>query len=328
MTNVAIVILNYNGEDYLSTFLPPVLAHSKKAQLIVADNASTDGSVNLLKSDFPMVQLIELEQNFGFAGGYNEALKEAEAEYFVLLNSDIEVSPNWLDPLIGFLDENDTYAACQPKIKDYNHRARFEYAGACGGFIDTLGYPYCRGRLFDEIEIDSGQYNEAQDIFWASGACMVIRSKIFFELGGFDSDFFAHMEEIDLCWRIQSNGYRIKCLPESTVYHVGGGTLNKTSPFKTYLNFRNGLYLLLKNLPLSSLIFKLPARLIMDWIAAFKFVGEGNIKHSIAIIKAHWSFLYRFLKILGKRKQLSGTPNQKSIVFQYYVQGKRRFSEL
>ena len=328
MIKVAVVILNYNGEKYLNEFLPSVIKNTENAQIIVADNYSIDNSVELVLSKFPTVELITLPKNFGFAGGYNEALKKIKATYFVLLNSDVEVSPNWLNPLTNFLDKHTTYAACQPKIRDYTNQSKFEYAGASGGFIDSLGYPYCRGRIFDEIENDTGQYNDAVDIFWSSGACMMIRSSIFFEIGGFDNDFFAHMEEIDLCWRIQSAGFKIRCTPKSIIYHVGGGTLDKSSSFKTYLNFRNGLYLLLKNLPIHKLFVKLPFRLFLDWVAAAKFLLDGNSKHTWAIIKAHSDFYWNFLKTYRKRKKTSNTPNSKLLVLHFYLRKKKKFNML
>jgi GT2 family glycosyltransferase len=328
MTKTAIVILNYNGRAYLEKFLPFVIKYSSKADIIIADNASTDDSIAFLNASFPKIQLILLKENLGYAGGYNEALKQIEAEYFLLLNSDIEVTSDWLSPLESFLDSNPQYAACQPKIKDYNHRALFEYAGASGGFIDSLGYPFCRGRIFDELESDSGQYNDPIDIFWSSGACMLIRSEVFFKAGGFDQDFFAHMEEIDLCWRIQSMGLKVKAIPSSTVYHVGGGTLDKSSSFKTYLNFRNGLSLLIKNLPLAHLILKLPIRIILDWLAAFKFTLEGRLNHGVAVVKAHFYVIGHFVETLKKRKQTSATPPSKLIVVEYYVKRKRKFSDL
>lgn len=328
MTKTAVVILNYNGRTYLEKFLPGVIEHSDKADIYVADNASTDDSVKFLKTTFPAVKLIVLDKNYGFAGGYNEALKLVEAEYFLLLNSDVEVTENWIDPLEQFLDVNQAYAACQPKIKDFNHRALFEYAGACGGFIDSLGYPYCRGRVFDHLEADSGQYNKPVDIFWSSGACMLIRSNVFYEAGGFDEDFFAHMEEIDLCWRIHSLGYKIKSIPNSVVYHVGGGTLNKTSPFKTYLNFRNGLSLLIKNLPPSKLLVKLPVRIILDWAAAIKFLLEGKPKHMIAVFRAHFANAIRLRRNISKRKLISSAPTSGLVIFKFYFKGKKQYSDL
>ncbi|MEO9870841.1 glycosyltransferase family 2 protein [Ekhidna sp.] len=328
MIKTSVVILNYNGRNYLEKFLPSVIAHSKDAEIIVADNHSSDDSIEFLSTKFPHVRLIKLHKNYGFAGGYNEALKKIDAEYFLLLNSDVEVTENWLQPMVSFLDNNELYAACQPKIKDYNHKALFEYAGAGGGFLDFLGYPFCRGRIFNHLEIDSGQYNNPMDIFWSSGACMLVRSNVFFEAGGFDSDFFAHMEEIDLCWRINSLDLKIKSIPESTVYHVGGGTLDKSNSFKTYLNFRNGLFLLLKNLPLKKLWQKIPARVLLDWVAAMKFLIEGNPKHSLSVLRAHVSVIANFNKTLKKRRLTSPIPKSKLMLFEYFLKGNKKFSNL
>lgn len=328
MIKTAVVILNYNGRQFLEQFLPNVIAYSKQAEVIVADNASTDNSISFLQNQYPDLSLIRLSENMGYAGGYNEALKQVNYEYLVLLNSDVEVSENWLEPMISFLDKNENYAACQPKIKDFNHQSLFEYAGACGGFIDSLGYPYCRGRIFDKLEIDSGQYNQELDIFWSSGACMMVRKNSFDKAGGLDGDFFAHMEEIDLCWRLNSIGFSIKSIPSSVVYHVGGGTLNKSSPFKTYLNFRNGLYLIVKNLPLSALMIKLPIRIALDWIALLKFLLEANPNHSLAILKAHLSVTRNLIKTLKKRRNTSSTKGIASIVWEFYVRRNKKFSEL
>lgn len=328
MAKVAVVILNYNGRDYLEKFLPSVIAHSSEASIIVADNASQDDSVAFLTSHYPEIQLIILEKNYGFAGGYNEALKKITADYFVLLNSDVEVSPDWLVAPIHFLDHHPTYAACQPKIKDYNNQSLFEYAGASGGFLDSLGYPYCRGRIFDQLEEDTGQYNNEIDIFWASGACMFIRSEIFFKAGGFDDDFFAHMEEIDLCWRIKSMGYKVKAIPDSVVYHVGGGTLSKSSPFKTYLNFRNGLNILVKNLPIVSLIIKFFARVVLDWVAAFVFLIKGDSKHSLSIIKAHAFVIKNFRKTWKKRTLTSDTNESTVLIYEHFIKGKKNYTNL
>lgn len=328
MRKTAVVILNYNGRAYLEKFLPSVITHTPNAEVIIADNASNDDSVDFLKNNYPELKLILLEKNYGFAGGYNEALEQIDAEYFLLLNSDVEVTSNWLVPLESFLDANENYAACQPKIKDYNHKALFEYAGASGGFVDFLGYPYCRGRIFNYIESDSGQYNDPIDIFWSSGACMLVKSEIFKTAGGFDKDFFAHMEEIDLCWRIHSLDYKVKCLPESTVYHVGGGTLAKSSPFKTYLNFRNGLYLLIKNLPLKKLVLKFPARILLDWVAAIKFIFEGNVNHGISVIKAHFSVMFNFFKMLRKRNLVSLAPKSKLMIYEYFVKRNKKYRDL
>lgn len=248
MAKVAIVILNYNGVEMFKQFLPSVIKHTQNHEIIIADNASTDGSVAYLKANFPELKLILLPTNTGYAGGYNEALKQISAEYFVLLNSDVEVTPNWVDTVIKSMEQNN-WVAAMPKIRSYTQPELFEYAGAAGGYIDKLGYPFCRGRIFDNQEVDNNQYNQNSEIFWATGACMFIKSSIFNQLNGFDSRFFAHMEEIDLCWRIHGLGLKIGYCANSTVYHLGGGTLQKDSPKKVYLNFRNGLYLLFKNLP-------------------------------------------------------------------------------
>ena len=287
---VAVVILNWNGKSFLENFLPNVIKYSSSAQIIVADNNSTDDSINFLKAHFPQVTLIINKVNDGFAKGYNTALKQVDAEYYVLLNSDVEVTEDWIEPIIELLDSDKNIAACQPKILDYYHKNKFEYAGACGGFIDKYGYPFCRGRLFNVLEEDNGQYNTAIEIFWATGACMFIRSKAFWKVGGFDDDYFAHMEEIDVCWRMKNCGYKIYVEPKSVVYHVGGGTLNKLSPRKTFLNFRNNLITLTKNAAPKFLFFKILYRMILDGVAAFKFLFEGSGSHFIAVIKAHFSF--------------------------------------
>ncbi len=329
MAKVAVVILNYNGRDYLDQFLPSVIQHSQEAEVIVADNASSDDSIQFLKDNFAEIRRIELSENLGFAGGYNEALKKVEAEYFVLLNSDVEVSEGWLKSITEFLDQNNSYAACQPKILDFNKKEHFEYAGACGGFLDLFGYPFCRGRVFNSLEKDEGQYDEPTDINWASGACLIVRSKVFSEVGGFDPDFFAHMEEIDLCWRIQSKGHKIKSIPSSVVYHVGGGTLSKSSPFKTYLNFRNGLSLIIKNMPFSQLIWKLPVRILLDWIAALKFLLDGGPRHTLAVFRAHAKALLLLFKTLRKRKKpFTPIATPYSIVFRYFIKQEKRFSDL
>ncbi|MEO9485558.1 MAG: glycosyltransferase family 2 protein [Ekhidna sp.] len=328
MSKTAVVILNYNGKAYLEKFLPLVIEHSTGAEVVVADNASSDGSIEFIENNFQTIRTITLDKNFGYAGGYNEALKQIEAEYFLLLNSDVAVTQGWLDPMEAFLDSHPNYGACQPKIKAYNQQTLFEYAGACGGFIDFLGYPFCRGRIFNHTESDEGQYNEAIDIFWSSGACMMVRSELFFQAGGFDKDFFAHMEEIDLCWRIHSLNYLIRCLPDTEVYHVGGGTLAKSSPFKTYLNFRNGLYLLIKNLPLVKLLVKLPARVFLDWVAAIKFLFDGNIKHSLAVMKAHFSVIGNFSKTIKKRALISAAPKSKLMIYEYFLKRNKKYSDL
>ncbi len=327
MAKVAVVILNYNGKKFLEQFLPLLIKESGQSDLIVADNASTDDSIDFIQNIYPSITLIKLEKNFGFAGGYNRALEQVEADYFAIINSDVEVTTNWLDPLVSFLDSNSEYAAVQPKIKSFSNKTLFEYAGASGGFIDALGYPYCRGRIFQSLEKDTGQYDDIVDVDWTSGACMVIRSNVFLEKGGFDEDFFAHMEEIDLCWRIRSSGKKLACTPESEIYHVGGGTLDHTSPFKTYLNFRNGLSLLVKNLPLNKLIWILPIRLILDGIAAIKFTFDSSPSHLIAILKAHFHFYCRLSKTWKKRTHVS-EPRSSFIIKEYFLKGKKKFSEI
>jgi len=330
MRKVAVVILNYNGRDHLLHFLPTLIAHSSDAEVIVADNCSTDDSLAVLQQ-FPSVRTILLDQNHGYAGGYNEALKQVTADYYLLVNSDVEVSPNWIAPLSHFLDENKDYAAVQPKILDFNQKDYFEYAGAAGGFIDLLGYPYCRGRIFNTLEQDTGQYNSNVDIFWASGACFMIRSEVFKQVGGFDADFFAHMEEIDLCWRVKSLGLKIAFVPNSVVYHVGGGTLNKTSSRKTYLNFRNGISLLIKNLPIPMLLVALPVRLILDWMAAFLFWKNESFSHFAAVFKAHAGAMRAFPSQI-KLTIRSGTrlKNQKKVILPvaYYVLRKRNYEAI
>ncbi len=327
MSEVAVVILNFNGKDFLEKFLPSILEHSGNAEIVVADNASSDKSLQLLEGNFPSVRLIQFSVNHGFAGGYNEALKQIEAEFFAIINSDVEVTEGWLSRLVDFLKANKAYAAVQPKIKDWNHQERFEYAGACGGFVDSLGYPYCRGRIFDTIEEDQSQYDESIDVDWTSGACMVIRSEAFHAIGGFDADFFAHMEEIDLCWRLRSAGWKLACQPKSVVYHVGGGTLHKSSPQKTYLNFRNGLSLLVKNLPLGGLIWKLPMRLVLDGLAAIKLAVDHSPSHLVAIVKAHIHFYSRFIKNYRQRSITSATRNN-WVLSSYFFGGKKKFSDL
>lgn len=330
MIKTAVVILNYNGEKFLQQFLPSVIGHSPTASIIVADNASTDLSLQILEQQFPAVRTIKLEQNYGFCGGYNRALKQVEAQYYVLLNSDVEVTAQWLDPLIALLDNDATIAAVQPKILAYNQQDHFEYAGAAGGFIDTLGYPFCRGRLFDVTEKDSGQYNDTREVFWATGACLVIRSTVYHQLRGLDEDFFAHMEEIDLCWKIQRAGLKVFYCGSSHVYHVGAGTLSRSNPRKTYLNFRNGLALLYKHWSTSALIFKLPFRMWLDHVAALKFLAGGKTADVGAILKAHYHFVKELRRSIRKRSSLKQYPFvrknifQGSIIWQHFVLKKNR----
>lgn len=329
---VAVVILNWNGKSFLEKFLPTVVSFSEEATVYVADNASTDDSVQFVKDNYSEVQLVEIEENLGFAGGYNRALRDLNEEFFVLLNSDVEVTPNWLEPLISIMDSDSKIAACQPKIRQYDRKNYFEYAGASGGYIDRFGYPFCRGRIFDTLEEDEGQYDSVQEVFWATGACLFIRGGVYKEFGGLDDDFFAHMEEIDLCWRINRAGYKIMVEPRSVVYHVGGGTLQKSNPHKTFLNFRNGLFLLQKNLPQKTLHPTLFKRMILDGVAALKFLIGGQPGDFWAVLRAHGAFYSQFSKTKGKRSgrydtELNGIYNG-SIVYEYFAKGKRKFSEL
>ena len=333
MPSVAIVILNWNGKKYLEQFLPSLIEHTgSDAVIIVADNASTDDSLSFLKTNLPSIRVIQNETNGGFARGYNLALKQVEADYYVLLNSDIEVTENWLKPVISMMEEDEKIGACQPKIRSFHHRNSFEYAGAAGGYIDEYGYPFCRGRLFLTIEEDNGQYDDTVEISWASGACMFVRSKLFHQLGGLDEDFFAHMEEIDFCWRLHNYGYRVMYCPGSTVYHIGGGTLPKASWRKTYFNFRNNFMLLYKNLP-SNYLFKVFAlRLILDTVAAMKFLFQAGFKNFWAVARAHMSFYKALPSLRKKRKKLKhGSMKmmyKRNIVFEYYLRGKKHFSQL
>jgi GT2 family glycosyltransferase len=337
MHQTAVVILNFNGLGFLKEFIPILIQHtSNQARLVVADNASSDDSVTFLRNQYPEVELVLLKQNFGFAEGYNQALKQIEAKYFVLLNSDVEVTQNWLPPLIDLL-ENDNIAACQPKILSYHNRASFEYAGAAGGYLDYFGYPFCRGRIIDTLEFDNGQYNNNIEIFWASGACLAIKSQAFFSIGGFDGSFFAHMEEIDLCWRLQLNGQKIFSNSTSTVYHVGGGTLPKSNPHKTFLNFRNGLEMNFKNSPKKNFYFRIIGRLLFDGVAGLGYLLKGNFKDCYAIIKAHFAF-YRKYSILKQKREiilneltvidLPENIYKKSIIIEYYFRQKKKFSDL
>lgn len=329
----AVVILNWNGKKYLKKFLPIVLQHSaQQAEVVVADNNSEDDSVLFLKENHPNVTIIENEENGGFAKGYNDALQHVDADLYVLLNSDIEVSEGWLKPLQEFMEQNPEVAACQPKIKSYYQKDHFEYAGAAGGYIDQYGYPFCRGRIFDTLEADNGQYDDTKDIFWATGACMVVRAEVYHKLGGLDNDFFAHMEEIDFCWRCKNQGYTIKYIPQSTVYHVGGGTLPKNNPFKTYLNFRNNLSLLYKNMAEPEFRKLRRIRWFLDMLAALKFLLSGQMKDTAAIFKAHRHFRRDKLKHAAKKLPVKQRNKhgiyRGSIVREYYLKGKKTFRDL
>ncbi|MBK5279827.1 MAG: glycosyltransferase family 2 protein, partial [Bacteroidia bacterium] len=282
MTQTAVVILNYNGEELLRKFLPSVLKFSENARIIVADNNSSDKSVEVLTKEFPQVEVIRISSNLGFCGGYNYALSKIEAKYFVLLNSDVEVTENWIEPVVTLFENKPTVGAAQPKILSYSNRQLFEYAGAGGGFIDTLGYPFCRGRIFNSLEIDKHQYDDTLQIFWATGACLFVRAELFRKMEGFDEDFFAHMEEIDFCWKLNRAGYSVLYQGASTVYHLGGGTLSVSNPRKTYLNFRNGLSLIVKHLSTGHLLWKLPIRIFLDWVAIIKYMFQGSVSDGAA----------------------------------------------
>lgn len=327
---VAIVILNYNGRHFLEKFLPTVIQHSEGHTIWVADNASTDQSMEWLSSQHPSVKTLVINENKGYAGGYNHALRQIDAKYYVLLNSDIEVTPGWIDPVIEFMESDTNIAACQPKIRAYDLPTHFEYAGAAGGYMDYLGYPFCRGRIFDTREEDLGQYDDEKDVFWATGACLFVRAETFHRANGFDERFFAHMEEIDLCWRLLNMGCRITCSSKSMVYHVGGGTLHKSNPKKTFLNYRNNLIMLYKNLPKGRRKKTLFFRLILDGISSVRFIASGAWPDVIAIIKAHFAF-YAMIPALMKEKERNvyrAPLYYRSIVWEYFVLGKHRFSEL
>ncbi|HEY1038585.1 MAG TPA: glycosyltransferase family 2 protein [Bacteroidia bacterium] len=334
---VAIVILNWNGKHYLEKFLPSVIYNSPKGSVFVADNYSSDDSVAFLNANYPEVTLIHNKENGGFAKGYNDALQHIDAEYYVLLNSDVEVTSGWVEPVLELMDADKQIAACQPKINAWHEKDHFEYAGAAGGFIDKYGYPFCRGRIFDELEKDEGQYNNDREIFWATGACMFVRAEVYHKLEGFDADYFAHMEEIDLCWRMKNIGYKVYASGQSTVYHVGGGTLNKVSPRKTYLNFRNNLITYTKNHSGSLMWLTILYRLVLDGVAGTKFLLSGDGSHCWAVLKAHFAYYGALGKTLKKRKALRSMQNYKptrsgvlngNIVALYFLAKKRKFSQI
>ncbi len=329
--NVAVVILNWNGKDLLEQFLPSVVKFSNKANVYLADNASTDDSVAFASEFFPSVKIIQNKVNGGYAKGYNNALKNLREEIFVLLNSDVEVTENWLQPVISEFEKDNSVVAAQPKILDYKNKEFFEYAGAAGGFIDKYGYPYCRGRIFDTLEKDEGQYNDISEIFWASGACLFVKADAFWQAGGFDEDYFAHQEEIDLCWRLQSKAGKILYVGKSKVYHLGGATLATLNPKKTFYNFRNSLLNILKNTKGTQAFTSIFIRMLLDGLAAFQFLFQGKPQHFIAILKAHFSFYLLIPKFLQKRKKYASKMKYfliKSIVFQYFIRNKKVFNEL
>ncbi|MBO6188460.1 MAG: glycosyltransferase family 2 protein [Prevotella sp.] len=337
MEKVAIVILNWNGQQMLAQYLPTVLEYSQdEATVYVADNASTDDSLGLLRRDFPQCKVIVLDKNWGFAEGYNKALRQVEAEYYLLLNSDIEVTPHWLTPLIAFMDKHQEVAACQPKLLAIHQRDSFEYAGACGGFLDRYGYPFCRGRIFDTLEQDEGQYDTPQEVLWATGAALMIRAQDYWDCGGLDGRFFAHNEEIDLCWRLCIRGRKVYCLPQSKVYHVGGGTLPKSNPMKTFLNFRNNLTMLYKCLPDDELRHVMRWRWLLDYVAAWEtLLVNGNVGDFKAIWRARRAFRQWRHDFDDDRRRIQASrvtqkiPGQRmfSLLWQYYVKGRKRYSE-
>lgn len=338
MKKVSVVILNWNGEALLQRFLPSVVAHSPadKAVVVVADNGSTDNSVSLVQDQFPTVELILLDKNYGFAEGYNKALEQIDTEYVVLLNSDVEVTTGWLDAPLALLDKEKEVVAVQPKIRAEKARSFFEYAGAAGGYIDRNGYPFCRGRILGHTEEDCGQYDTPADILWASGACLFIRTKEYKECGGLDATFFAHQEEIDMCWRLRSRGYRLVCVPQSVVYHVGAATLHTESPRKTFLNFRNNLLMIYKNVPEQQLKSVMRCRFWLDYLAAIRFLLTGHFRNAQAIYKARQAFSQLKATYIPVRKEnqgktvLSPIPEIYSgnILLEYYIRGKKKFSQL
>jgi len=338
MTLVSVVILNWNGKAYLQQFLPEVVRHSDipGAEIIIADNGSTDDSIKFLEEEWPELRVLQFDKNYGFCEGYNRAVEQLDSTYFLLLNSDIEVTSGWLEPLLKEMNNGEKVAACTPKIKDFNNRSHFEYAGAAGGFIDRFGYPFCRGRIFDELEEDRGQYDDTTAVFWGSGACLLVRADLYREAGGLDEQFFAHMEEIDLCWRFKRMGYEIHYVPGSTIYHVGGGTLERGNPLKTFLNFRNNLLLLHKNLPVRKRRRTIFLRMVMDSISAFRFLLQGSTKDFLAVIRAHLSFYGIKQSYRGITKHNKYLKNDVivtgiypgSIVADFFLKGKKRFEQL
>ena len=330
---IAVVILNWNGRKMLERFLPSVVEHSAPAEVIIADNGSTDDSLAFLSAHYPTLRVIAFDCNYGFAEGYNKALAQIDADYYVLLNDDVEVTPHWVEPVVEMMERDATIAVAQPKLLMYDQRDTFEYAGAAGGYIDRYGYPFCRGRLFNDVERDKGQYNDPCDLFWASGAAMFVKAAVWKKLGGLDGDFFAHMEEIDFCWRVKNADYRVVYCPDAVVYHVGGGTLPKSSPRKTYLNFRNNRALLYKNLPKKRLFGTLAVRYLLDQVAAVSFLLHGNGKECWAVFKAHRSFR-KWKRLLKLRRNSIGEHHEVSCIYprllliDYHLFRKKKFSEL
>ncbi len=341
LPKVAVVILNWNGLKYLQTYLPSVVASIyPNLEIVLGDNGSTDCSVEFVKTNFPQVKTVLNDQNYGFTGGYNKILNRVEADYFVLLNSDVEVEPDWIMPVISLMESDGLIAAAAPKILSWQEKNKFEHAGAAGGFIDTFGYPFCRGRIFYEVEEDQGQYNQTSEVLWASGAALFIKQKYWELSGGFDERFFAHMEEIDLCWRLKNMGLKVMYCAESTVYHLGGGTLDAENPFKTFLNFRNNLLLLQKNLWLRKSVFIIPARFVLDFLTIIRFLNEGKRKDAAAISKAHRNFIRHIFKDNGQRQKVKSERHadynlqstagfyRGSVAWDFFVKKVRKFSQL
>ncbi|MBO9615829.1 MAG: glycosyltransferase family 2 protein [Dyadobacter sp.] len=328
--SVAIVILNYNGQHYLEKFLPKVIEHSGSHAIWIADNASTDHSLEWLNTHYPELNTLTISENKGYAGGYNDALRRIQADYYILLNSDIEVTENWIAPVIAFMESDPLIAACQPKIRAYDLPTHFEYAGAAGGYMDYLGYPFCRGRIFDTREEDLGQYDDEKDVFWATGACLFVRSSAFHAASGFDESFFAHMEEIDLCWRLLNMRFRITYCGKSTVYHVGGGTLHKSNPKKTFLNYRNNLIMLFKNLPKGRRWKTVLIRLVLDGISSVRFMATGAWPDVLAIVRAHFAFYAMIPELTRKtpRTRYRAPLYYRSVVWEYFMLGKHKFGQL
>ncbi len=330
---IAVVILNWNGEKLLEKFLPSVVNYSKEdAEIYVADNHSTDDSIAFLQKKYPEVKIVQNKVNGGYAKGYNDALKQIKADVYALVNSDIEVTENWLKPIAAQFALEPNTVVIQPKLLDYKDKTKFEYAGAAGGFVDFFGYPYCRGRIFNQLEPDNGQYDDICNIFWGSGACLFIRAAVYHQMKGLDESYFSHQEEIDLCWRIQNEGYNIQYVGTSTVYHVGGATLQESNPHKTFLNFRNSLFTIAKNVPKRFVLIVILARLVLDAVAALKFALELRPAHSFAILRSHFSFYWFLPKMLYKRRFISYKQTRYydcfSIVWQHFVLGKKKYSEL
>jgi len=339
MNKASIVILNWNGIQYIKQFLPIVIENSiiPGIEIVLVDNSSTDNSVEYVRANFPFIRIIQLEKNYGFALGYNKSLEQLDSEYYIILNSDVEVSKTWIDPILKYMDTNPDVGACMPKLRWYYDRDSFEYSGAAGGFIDKYGYPFCRGRIFNTVEKDNGQYDNVKDIFWATGACFFVRAQTFRKVGGFDARFFAHMEEIDLCWRMKLNGNKIVFLPFVTVFHVGGGALPKENSHKTYLNFRNNLFLLVKNLPSNRLIKTIILRLLLDYLAAMYYIVNFRLTFFCAIIKAHINFCINLPYLIKYRKANSLLINgkfifpevlNKCLVSEYFYKKKKTYSEI